>query len=172
MLLLQPIKSTAGEYGHRVSGGSSENKWSGTSHENKVDLLFYYDLTRYVTHAIYDLMVEGKWPKELPLSPCGSSLTRAQIEERGRLLSLGNELSMDGFYGKYGRFHVEDFRDGVSFQDVRMRVARIDFLRGAAYDNKMSEWSWHPRHGRFVYVVSNVILFAVSCLTPRHPLLP
>ena len=150
MLLVQPTKSTSGEYAHTADPGT------GVSHESKVDYFFYYDLARYVTHTVHDLMTMGKWPHKMSFAACGSTLTPDQLEER-KDFKFGNELSMDGFYGKYGRFHVDDFRDGISFQDVRMRVAKIDFLRGDFYDNKLSEWNFHQTHGHFIYSVTQTI---------------
>lgn len=156
MLLLQPVKSTVGEYGHVVEDPKS---WTGLSHENKVDLFFYYDLVRYVAHTISDLMATGDWNQSLTYATCGSSMTVDQVNER-KAMKFASELGMDGFYGKYGRFHVDDHSvGGISFQDVRMRVAKIDFLRGEIYDNKMSEWNFHQTHGHFIYTVSSIDMF-------------
>lgn len=146
MLLLQPTKSTAGEYGHTAA-------LTAVSHEDKLDAFFFYDISRYLVHTIHDLMMTGQWPGRMILEPCGSSLTPRQRQQRQQL-KFGSELAMDGFYGKYGRFHVDDFKSGgISFQDVRIRVAKIDFLRGDLYDNKLSEWNFHQTHGHFIYSV-------------------
>lgn len=155
MLMLQPVKSTSGEYGHLVEDVKG---WTGLTPENKVDSFFYYDLVRYVTHTIHDLMTSDNWDQSLTYATCGSSLSGDQVAERAGM-KLASELAMDGFYGKYGRFHVDDHAvGGISFQDVRMRVAKIDFLRGEMYDNKMSEWNFHQTHGHFIYTVRLVFM--------------
>lgn len=153
LLLIQPIKSTTGEYGH-----SPDASLTRISHEQKLDAFFYYDLARYIVHTVHDLISSGNWPEKLSFANCGSSLTLDQLHER-KGFKFGSELAMDGFYGKYGRFHVDDFRNGVSFQDVRMRVAKIDFLRGELYDNKLSEWNFHQTHGHFIYSVIDLTNF-------------
>lgn len=146
ILLLQPTTSTSLEYNHTAN-------LININGENKLELFFYYDLTRFLIHTIHQMKVTNNWP-ELSFPSCGGErkgeLSIGQINERKDLI-LGTELAADGFYGKFGRFVFDDFSHSVSYQDIAMRVTKVDFLRGQIYDTKLAEWMFGEHHGRFVY---------------------
>jgi ionotropic glutamate receptor len=149
VLLLQATPSTNTEYNHTSS-------LQGVNAENKLEKFFYYDMTRFLIHTINDLINTGNWPTltyppcEKDNSPVYEKLTLKQLKERSEL-SLGTELSVDGFYGKFGRMIFDDFSNGICFQDIVMKVTKVDFLRGQIYNSKQGEWTFGKYHGDFMY---------------------
>lgn len=149
ILMIQSIPSTNQEYNHTSS-------LSGVNAENKLDKFFYYDMTRFLIQTVNDLMVSGHWPS-LTYPSCETDdsgilpgMTLEQFNERDEMV-LGTELSVDGFYGKFGRMVFDDFKESISFQDIVMKVTKVDFLRGQIYPTKTGEWTFGGNHGGFVY---------------------
>lgn len=148
ILLAQPIKESDLSYNH--SAELSINV------DNKVDSYFYYDLTRSVIHSVYDLMKRGSWPLQVNHPKCHESIDEDERTLRGDTIPLASEMSIDGLYGKFGRFVFDSAINAgnSNFQDVRFKVIRIDFKIGQSepQSEKIAEWTYNGEYnGRFMY---------------------
>jgi len=148
VLMIQSTPSTAQEYNHTST-------LEAVNAENKLDKYFYYDVTRYVVQTIYEIKSLGHWPTlTFPECPDDDETTKGmsleQANERSEF-SLGSEFATEGFYGKFGRIVMDDFRQGISYQDVAMKLTKIEYLRGKIYETKQGEWTFGQNHGTFVY---------------------
>lgn len=125
--------------------------------DTKVDSYFYYDLLRNVIASIYDLMKKNQWPKMNHVS-CDSSIDNNVRDELNKSLELAKEMSIDGLYGKFGRFSFDAATNAIehaSYQDIRYKVVRVNLLSDLIESStgKLAEWTYNGQYnGRFMYM--------------------
>ncbi|RWS25264.1 glutamate receptor ionotropic: kainate 2-like protein, partial [Leptotrombidium deliense] len=128
---IQPTTVKKFEYDHKSTLKSSQ--------ENRMFSYFYYDLTRFVVQVFDELVSKSKWNTNLSFPKCGLELSDDQKKERSNI-HFASELSIEGFYGKFGRFVINN-DPFPSYQQISMKVNRVELFRKPPFVYiKTAEW--------------------------------
>ncbi|RWS05264.1 glutamate receptor ionotropic: kainate 2-like protein, partial [Dinothrombium tinctorium] len=131
-LLEMPIKTKISQYDHR-------SLIKDVSNSEKVEAYFYYDLTRFALQIVDELISKSLWPLKLMFPGCGQQLSIEQKKQRVAI-KMGSEMNIEGFYGRYGRFVIEN-QIRHNYQEITLKMSKVELWRKPSLVySKEAEW--------------------------------
>lgn len=128
--LIQPLRTKQAIYDHNCTMSKFTAKLS------KLDAYFYYDLVRFVLHTISEIkkaMIKDGLDDNLDeISFLTKSLLDPNLIKKKAYFNLRYQMSMEGFFGHYGRFVVHSLKNEKNYphyQELTMRLSKIEFWK-------------------------------------------